>query len=138
MKISGDYDLCNADLRDGTYTVNGRAWKVCKTHAKTKNSCAVATTVVNGTTVRLEIPDEWRMGSLSVGRTVVEGCILNTDDIEDPMIARLAEDGYIAMHACMDALAAEKVTRREAENAAEQARRVREDAKRAAAIARLR
>ncbi len=138
MKISGDYDLCNADLQAGTYTIHGRAWKVTKTNRKTEKSCAVATTVVNGATVRLEIPDRWLMGSLRVGRTVVAGLILKTEDIEDSTVRALAEDGYLAMHACMDAAAHKKAALRDAEIAAERARQIRNEVALRAAMARLR
>jgi hypothetical protein len=128
MNIANDYNLSYADLGNSTQVVQGYTWKVSKTHPKTDKSCAVASTTVNGVTIRLDIPDQSKVGYLYIGRTNVESLIIDTENIEDAEVRELVETGYLAMRAALDAAmvqqqqeAEEKKTRRETREAAERA-----------------
>ena len=137
MKISGDYDLCNADLGSGDHTVRGRVWKVRKANRGTEKSKAVASTSVNGVGVRLEISDRFRMGDFYIGRVYVASAILNSDKIADSGVRDLVEGGYLAMRAAMAAVETKKAAKRQRDIEKEQAAQTRRETKQAAAIARL-
>jgi hypothetical protein len=103
MNIANDYNLSYADLGNSTQVVQGYTWKVSKTHPKTDKSCAVASTTVNGVTIRLDIPDQSKVGYLYIGRTNVESLIIDTENIEDAEVRELVETGYLAMRAALEA-----------------------------------
>jgi len=137
MKISGNYALCNAELVSGDYTIRGRVWTARKSKRHTDKPRAIASTVVKGTPVRLEISDHFRMGEFYIGNLLVEGLISDSVSIKDPGVRALVEEGYLAMIAAMEAALAVEVARRLAEQERDLAAKALREAERAAAIKKI-
>jgi hypothetical protein len=133
----GDYALSNADLVSGNYTIGGRVWTARKSRRHTDKSRAIASAVVKGTHVRLEVSDHFRMGEFYIGNIQVEGLILDSDNIKDAKVRALVEEGYLALRAAMEASVAAEVARRRTELDKDLVAKALREAERAAAIKKI-